>query len=159
MPDFRKGISMKHVIFAASLALAATTATAGDNGLMRKDSALGVTETVDAMVTAMETAGLRIFARVDHGAGAASIGEDIGASQLLIFGNPKVGTPAIQDDPAAGLFLPLKVLVYEDSMGGTKIVYEEPAKMLGKLGGVSEDAAYLKTMTGALAKFTDMPAN
>ena len=46
------------------------------------------------------------------------------------------------------------MLVYEDEMGGTKIVYEDPAAMLGKLGGVSDDAAYLKTMAGALAKFT-----
>lgn len=146
---------MKHMIFAAGLALAATTASAGENGLMLKESAQGVTETVDAMVTAMEAAGITIFARVDHGAGAESIGEDIGASQLLIFGNPKVGTPAIKDDPVAGLYLPLKVLVYEDDMGGTKIVYEDPAAMLGELGGVSEDAAYLQTMAGALKNFTD----
>ena len=150
---------MKHLIFAAGLALAATSATAGDNGMMRKDSAMGVAETVDSMVSAMEEAGITIFARVDHGAGAQSIGADVGEMQLLIFGNPKVGTPAIQDDPVAGLFLPLKVLVYEDAMGATKIVYEEPAAMLGKLGGVSEDAAYLQTMAGALAKFTDMVAN
>ena len=149
------GALMRHLIFAAGLGLVATGVTAGDNGLMRKDSAIGVTETVDAMVTAMEEAGITIFARVDHGAGAQSIGEDVGDMQLLIFGNPKVGTPAIQDDPVAGLFLPLKVLVYEDGMGGTKIVYEEPAAMLGELGGVSEGAAYLQTMAGALAKFTD----
>lgn len=150
---------MKHLIFAAGLALAATSATAGDNGMMRKDSAMGVAETVDSMVSAMEEAGITIFARVDHGAGAQSIGADVGEMQLLIFGNPKVGTPAIEDDPVAGLFLPLKVLVYEDAMGATKIVYEEPAAMLGKLGGVSEDAAYLQIMAGALAKFTDMVAN
>lgn len=150
---------MKHLIFAAGLALAATSATAGDNGMMRKDSAMGVAETVDSMVSAMEEAGITIFARVDHGAGAQSIGADVGEMQLLIFGNPKVGTPAIEDDPVAGLFLPLKVLVYEDAMGATKIVYEEPAAMLGKLGGVSEDAAYLQTMAGALAKFSDMVAN
>jgi uncharacterized protein (DUF302 family) len=150
---------MKHLIFAAGLALAVTSATAGDNGMMRKDSAMGVAETVDSMVSAMEEAGITIFARVDHGAGAQSIGADVGEMQLLIFGNPKVGTPAIEDDPVAGLFLPLKVLVYEDAMGATKIVYEEPAAMLGKLGGVSEDAAYLQTMAGALAKFTDMVAN
>ena len=150
---------MKHLIFAAGLALAATTAMAGDNGLMRKDSAMGVAETVDTMVSAMEEAGITIFARVDHGAGAQSIGEDVGDMQLLIFGNPKVGTPAIQDDPVAGLFLPLKVLVYADGMGNTKIVYEEPAAMLGELGGVSDDAGYLQTMAGALAKFTDMASN
>ena len=146
---------MKHWIIGAGMAVAATLATAGDNGMMRKDSALGVTETVDAMVAAMESNGITIFARVDHGAGAQSIGEDIGASQVLIFGNPKVGTPAIKDDPVAGLFLPLKVLVYEDAMGATQIVYEEPAAMLGDLGGVSDDAAYLNVMAGALKNFTD----
>lgn len=146
---------MKHWIIGAGMAVAATLATAGDNGMMRKDSALGVTETVDAMVATMESNGITIFARVDHGAGAQSIGEDIGASQVLIFGNPKVGTPAIKDDPVAGLFLPLKVLVYEDAMGATQIVYEEPAAMLGDLGGVSDDAAYLNVMAGALKNFTD----
>ncbi len=133
----------------------ATPAFSGDNGIIRKEAAAGVTETMDQLVGTLEGAGLKVFARVDHGAGAQSIGADIGASQLLIFGNPKVGTPAIQDDPVSGLFLPLKVLVYEDSTGKTMIAYEEPAKMLGRLGGVSEDAAYVQTMTGALGKFTD----
>ena len=89
---------------------------------------------------------------------AQSIGADVGASQLLVFGNPKVGTPAIQDDPVSGLFLPMKVLVYEDATGKVMIAYEEPAKMLGRLGGVSEDAAYIQAMTGALGKFTDAVA-
>ncbi|WP_425040651.1 DUF302 domain-containing protein [Primorskyibacter sp. S187A] len=149
---------MAAVGFATAMALANMSA-AGDNGMITKPSALGVTETVDAMEAAMREAGLKIFARVDHGAGAVSIGEDIGASQLLIFGNPKVGTPALKDDPMAGLFLPLKVLVFEDGMGKTTIAYEDPTAMLGKLGGVSEDAAYLKVMTGALGKFTDMAMN
>ncbi|MEL6886952.1 MAG: DUF302 domain-containing protein [Pseudomonadota bacterium] len=133
----------------------AGTAMAGDGGIIRKEAAAPVNETVDALVTAMEGAGITVFARVDHGAGAQSIGEDIGASQLLIFGNPKVGTPAIKDDPAAGLYLPLKVLVFEDGTGKTMIAYEEPAAMLGDLGGVASDAAYLQVMAGALAKFTD----
>lgn len=150
---------MKQLILSAGLVLAASGAIAGDNGLTTKDGSLGVTETVDAMVTAMEGAGITIFARVDHGAGATSVGEDVGDMQVLIFGNPQVGTPAIKDDPVAGLYLPLKVLVYEDAMGDTKIVYEDPAEMLGNLGGLAGDAEYIKTMTGALARFTDMAAN
>jgi len=130
-------------------------AMAGDNGIIRKESASGVTDTMDALQSALEAAGLTIFARVDHGAGAQGIGEDIGASQLLIFGNPKLGTQAMLDDRSAGLFLPMKVLVFEDETGKTMIAYEEPAAMLGRLGGVSEDAAYIQTMTGALGKFTD----
>ena len=132
----------------------AVVAMAGDSGIIRKEAAGGVAETVDGLVASMEGAGLTIFARVDHGAGAQSIGEDIGASQLLIFGNPKVGTPAIKDDPVSGLFLPLKVLVYEDAAGQAWLAYEDPGKMLGALGGVSESAPYLKVMQGALAKFT-----
>ncbi|WP_299687381.1 DUF302 domain-containing protein [uncultured Tateyamaria sp.] len=144
------------IVFGWILMMAmAGAAMAGDNGIIRKQAAGGVAETVDALASAMEGAGITVFARVDHGAGAQSIGEDIGASQLLIFGNPKVGTPAMKDDPVAGLFLPLKVLVFEDGTGKTMIAYEDPKAMLEKLGGVSEDAAYLNVMTGALAKFTD----
>ena len=57
----------------------AGAAMAGDNGIVRKEAAASVTETVDALVSTLEGAGLKIFARVDHGAGAQSIGEDIGA--------------------------------------------------------------------------------
>ncbi|WP_299724868.1 DUF302 domain-containing protein [uncultured Tateyamaria sp.] len=146
---------MKILATAAVIIAMAGTAMAGDSGIIRKEAATGVVETVDQLVATMEGAGLKIFARVDHGAGAASIDEDIGASQLLIFGNPKVGTPAIKDDPVSGLFLPLKVLVYEDSTGKTMIAYEDPTEMLTRLGGVSGDAPYLKVMTGALGKFTD----
>ena len=146
---------MKILAAAAVIIAMAGAAMAGENGIVRKEAASGVVETVDQLVATMEAAGLTIFARVDHGAGAVSIGEDVGASQLLIFGNPKVGTPAIKDDPVSGLFLPLKVLVYEDGTGKTMIAYEDPGEMLGQLGGVSGDAPYLAVMTGALARFTD----
>ena len=131
------------------------TVMAGDNGIIRKEAAGGVIETMDKLQAALEGAGLTIFARVDHGAGAQGVGEDIGASQLLIFGNPKLGTQAMLDDRTAALFLPMKIAVFEDSTGKTMIAYEDPKAMLGKLGGVSEDAAYLTVMTGALANFTD----
>lgn len=145
---------MKQMLLATAVVFAGLPLFAGENGLIRKESAQAVGETVDALVTAMEGAGLKVFARVDHGAGAVSVGADIGASQLLIFGSPKVGTPALIDDPLAGLFLPLKVLVYQDAMGKAWIVYEDPRGMAEKLGGVSADAPYLATMSGALAKFT-----
>ncbi len=146
---------MKFLIVVGFILTTASAAMAGENGILRKTASASVTETVDALVEAMKGAGLTIFARIDHGAGAQSIGEDIGASQLLIFGNPKVGTPAIKDDPMSGLFLPLRVLVFEDGTGATMIAYEDPTEMLGRLGGVSEDAPYLAVMAGALAKFTD----
>ena len=145
---------MKSFIAAAIVSLMALPLFAGESGLIRKESAQGVSATVDALTTAMEGAGLNIFARVNHGAGAKSVGEDIGASELLIFGSPKVGTPAIKDDPLAGLYLPLKVLVYEDTGGTVWVAYEDPEKTLTHLGGISESAPYLQVMKGALGKFT-----
>jgi uncharacterized protein (DUF302 family) len=133
-------------------------AFAGDGGIVRKQARMDVAQTADALQEAFLSAGLTVFARVNHGAGAVSVGADVGQSELLIFGNPKVGTPAIQDDPLAGLFLPLKVLVYEDSVGQAWIAYQDPVAMLGPLGGVEDNAAYLKVMTGALAKFTSAVA-
>lgn len=117
-------------------------------------SELSVTETMDALEAAVEDAGATVFARVDHAAGANKAGLDLNPSQLLIFGNPKLGTPAMIDNALAGLYLPLKVLVYEDSRGQVYLTYEDPALVLKQLTGVQEDAAYLAKMTGALAKLT-----
>lgn len=133
----------------------AGTAVAGDSGIIRKEASGGVVETMDKLQATLEGAGLTIFARVDHGAGAQGVGEDIGASELLIFGNPKLGTQVMLDDRTAALFLPMKIAVYEDETGQTIVAYEDPASMLGDLGGVSGDAAYIQTMTGALGNFTD----
>ena len=145
---------MKRILFSIAMALAAAPLLAGDGDIIRKESARGVAATVDSLQATMETAGLTIFARVNHGAGAKAIGDDVGESELLIFGNPKVGTPAIKDDPLAGLYLPMKVLVYEDTGGTVWVAYEDPVKTLSHLGGVAETAPYLKIMQGALGKFS-----
>ncbi len=69
-----------------------------------------------------------------------------------------IGTPAMQDNPLAGLFLPLRVLAYEDAAGQTWLVYEDPEEMLEDLDGVSEDADYIQKMAGALRNLTTQAA-
>jgi uncharacterized protein (DUF302 family) len=64
-----------------------------------------------------------------------------------------MGTAAMQDDPRAGLFLPLRVLVYEDAEGQVWIAYQDPEDMFDDLK-ISDDAPYLKMMAGALGKLT-----
>ncbi len=103
-------------------------------------------------------AGATIFARVDHGGGAESVGMDLADSELLIFGNPKLGTPAMQDDILAGLYLPLKILVYADADGQTWIAWEEPEETFDDLD-IDDDAAYLDVMEDALEKFAEAAAN
>lgn len=150
---------MKMWIAAGAMALMGSMGMAGESGIVKVKAASDVATTMDALEAAVTGAGATVFARVDHGAGASSVGLDLAPSQLLIFGNPKLGTPAMQDDPLAGLFLPLKVLVYRDGAGQVWLRYEAPAKTLEDMGGVPKDAGYLAMMAGALAKLTGKAAS
>jgi uncharacterized protein (DUF302 family) len=108
---------------------------------------------MDRLETKVKGAGATVFARVDHAAGAASVDMQMAPSQLLIFGNPKLGTPAMQADPLAGLYLPLKVLVYEDASGSVWLAYQAPSETFDDLA-IPKDAGFLAKMSGALNKLT-----
>ena len=120
--------------------------------IVRVKASGDVASTMDALEAAVKGAGARVFARIDHAGGAEKAGMELAPSQVLIFGNPKLGTPAMQDDPLAGLFLPLKVLVFEDAEGQVWVTYEDPAEMLEDAEGVPADADYVGKMNKALGK-------
>lgn len=141
---------MKHLILASSLLAAALPAWAED--ITRVQATSDVAATMDALEAAVNGAGATVFARVDHGAGAEGIGMELRPAQLLIFGNPALGTPAMQADPLAGLYLPLKVLVYEDD-AGVWLAYENVEETFDDLK-VPENAEYLGKMNGALQALT-----
>lgn len=144
---------MKRILAAAAISLAGLPALASDDDLMKVESSDDVATTMDRLEAAVTEAGANVVARVDHAAGAASVDMELSPTQVLIFGNPNVGTQAMQDDPRAGLFLPMKVLVYEDSDGQTWLVYQDPEEMFDDLD-IDDDAKYITTMTGALDKLT-----
>jgi uncharacterized protein (DUF302 family) len=142
---------MKNTLIAGAIAVSSTLPAQAE--LLSVPSNKSVTQTVDALAAAVENAGAKVFARVDHAGGAAKVGAALSDAELLIFGNPKIGTPAMQSDIRAGLFLPLKVLAYEDAEGAVFLTYEDPAEMFSGLD-IAEDAAFVATMRGALAKLT-----
>src|SRR6056297_486353 len=148
---------MKRYLAAAAISLAGLPAFASDDDLMMVQSSSDVATTMDRLEAAVTEAGANVMARVDHAAGAASVDMDLAPTQVLIFGNPKIGTQAMQDDPVAGLFLPMKVLVYQDGAGQTWLAYEDPKEMFDNLA-ISDDAGYIKMMTGALGKLTGKAA-
>ena len=113
-----------------------------------------VAATADKLEAAISKAGASVAARVDHGAAAAKAGLALDEAQLVIFGNPQIGTPVMQYDSLAGLYLPLRVLVYKDSEGQVWLAYEDPAAMLRSLEGVASDAPYIGKMRGALGALT-----
>ena len=142
----------QQIMTAAALCVLATTASAEVvSKIAPTDDVAG---TMDKLVAAVEAAGATVFARVNHGEGAANASMELYPSELLIFGNPKLGTPAMQDDPLAGLALPLRVLVFENADGRAVVAWEPPATFLDGLQ-IPEDAGYVAQMTEALDKLTD----
>ena len=121
--------------------------------LITKPSPHTVGITIDRLVAAVEGAGAKVFARVDHAAGATSVGMELRPTQLLIFGNPKLGTPALQAGQTSGLDLPLRVVVYQAEDGQVFLAYHPPFKLSAD-HGIPADAQVLKKMTGALDKLT-----
>ncbi|WP_188128100.1 DUF302 domain-containing protein [Shimia marina] len=142
---------MKNYLIAGAIAMSTTLPAQAE--LLSVPSNKPVAQTMDALQAAVETAGAKVFARVDHAGGAANVGAELADAELLIFGNPKIGTPAMQADIKAGLFLPLKVLAYEDASGAVFLTYEDPAQMFAELD-IAEDADFVATMRGALSKLT-----
>lgn len=74
-------------------------------------------ETVARLEAAIADLGLYLFAKIDHAKGASSIGQMLEPNLLLIFGHPSGGTPLIQQSPAIGIDLPLKILIYQETIG------------------------------------------
>ena len=97
-----------------------------DSGITRITSHHSVTATVERLESLLKERAITIFARIDFSGDAARAGLTMLPEQMLIFGNPKAGTPLMQSEPAAGLDLPLKALVWQDAAGETQIAYNDP---------------------------------
>lgn len=107
-----------------------------------------VAGTVDRMVSALEARDIRVFARVDHAAGARESGLELADEVLLIFGDPRVGTLLMQEDAAAGYELPLRVLFWD--AGGQTMVGWRPPTELGGEYRLDEHPDVLQRMEGLL---------
>lgn len=114
-----------------------------------KQSAHGVAETVERFIKVAESKGLKIFARIDHAKGAKSVNQTIRPAQVVLFGHPKLGTALMKAEPKIGLDLPLKVLVYEDVVGKTWLVYAPAATLKARYGVSDMDKAF-NAMAGTL---------
>ena len=105
---------------------------AEDEGVISVRSAHDVRTTMDRLESAVRAAGLNVFDRIDHAAGAAKVGLTLRPTQLLIFGNPKVGTRLMHCSQRAALDLPMKALVWEDANGHVWLSYNDPAYLAAR---------------------------
>lgn len=139
--------------FAAVLCVPAAMPVRAADGVVLTPSASDVKTTMDKLQKILTDKGVTIFARIDHAAGAKSIGQTLRPMEVLVFGNPKLGTALMQKNPETGLDLPLKALVFQAENGTTYIAYTDPA-YLSKRYGVTEPASTFEQMAEALKSFT-----
>ncbi len=104
-----------------------TMALNSSTGIVDVPSNHSVDETVDKLKAILNAKGVTLFALVDHSGGAEKVGMKMPPTKLLIFGNPKGGTPVMLAAPSIAIDLPLKVLVWEDTSGKVWISYNSPA--------------------------------
>ena len=129
-----------------------------NEGLITIPSQFSVKETIDRLVAKVTSVGLLVFARVDHTAGAKQAGFDLRPTELLIFGNPRGGTPLMLDKQSAGIDLPVKALACEDADGKVWLAYNDPAWIAERHGLMDASADAVRAMTAGLAMVTKAAA-
>jgi uncharacterized protein (DUF302 family) len=108
-------------------------------------------ETTDRLVAAVASHNMAVVARIDHAKAAAGAGLKLRPTEVVIFGNPGVGTVVMQDVPTIGIDLPLKALVWEDEDGATWLSYNEPHWLAVRHEAIRGHQAVLAAMATGLA--------
>ena len=88
-------------------------------------------ETARRLVEAVERRGLKVFARVDHAAAARDVALELADEEVVLFGDPRAGTPLMASDPRIGIELPLRILVWLDA-DGTALGYNDPSELANR---------------------------
>lgn len=108
--------------------------TRSQTDLVEHASRANFADTLERLTRSIESAGMRIFCRIDHAAAAAEVGLSMPPTTVLIYGSPKGGTPVMLATPSAALDLPLRVLVREEAGGRVMVAFNPITLTLGRLG-------------------------
>ena len=145
MTFIRTTRSLTLATLVAGISLAAQAA----DGLIAVKSPHSVADTATKLVAVLQERGLKLFARVDHAGGAASINQKLRPTEVLIFGNPQGGTPFMACQQSVGIDLPLKALVWQDEAGQVWFGYNDPAWLAARHGATA--CPVVPNLTKALA--------
>ena len=139
---------------AVGLSLSATVVAeqAKVDGFISVESAHSVKDTADKLETVLNSKGMTVFNRINHQQGAEKAGLQLRETEVILFGNPKVGTPLMQCAQSVAIDLPQKALIWKDEAGKVWLSYNDPAYLAARHNIEGCEAA-LKKVSGALAKF------
>ncbi|MEM9602467.1 MAG: DUF302 domain-containing protein [Pseudomonadota bacterium] len=125
---------------------------AADDGMVTVASPHTVAGTIDRLAAALESKGMTVFTRINHAANATKADLALRPTEVLIFGNPRIGTPLMNCAQRLAIDLPQKMLAYEDEEGQVHLAYNAPDYLNARHGASACDAVFAK-VTGALANF------
>ncbi|HUV22497.1 MAG TPA: DUF302 domain-containing protein [Gammaproteobacteria bacterium] len=148
---------MNKIISGFILACLFTASVAAGEGMISVKSAHSVNDTADRLESILGAKGMTVFARIDHAAGAQKAGKTLLPTELLVFGNPKVGTPLMLCSRSIAIDLPQKALIWQDAAGDTWISYNDPQFLKLRHNTQGCDAVLQKVAT-ALGNFANKAA-
>ena len=129
-----------------------------ESGLISIKSAHDVKMTADRLENVLKTKGMRVFIRIDHAQGGQTVGKILRPTEVIIFGNPKVGTPLMQCSQSVAIDLPQKALVWEDEAGQVWLSYNDP-EYLAKRHKIKGCGEVLNKVAKALNNFAMAATN
>ena len=140
------------VMVGSILCATATLNAYADDGLIRLQSASSVTETADKLEAVLKAKGMTVFTRINHSKGAESVGLSLQPTEVVVFGNPKIGTLLMNCSPQVAIDLPQKALIQEDDQGQVWLSYNDP-QYLAERHNIQGCETPLKKVAGALNAF------
>ena len=143
---------MKFKLLTLVLATTLPVLVHADNGLIKIKSAFDVNTTTDRLEKILNAKGMTVFNRINHSDAAEKVGVTIRPTQLLIFGNPKVGSPLMACQQSFAIDLPQKALISQDENNVVWLTYNDP-KYIAKRHNVSGCEKSLNKVEKALATF------
>jgi len=129
-----------------------TTLAIAENGMISVKSPYPVAETADRLIAVLEEQNMNVFSRIDHAAGAAAVDMELRPTQLVIFGNPRAGTPLMQCSQTVAIDLPQKALIWQDAGGQVWLSYNDP-RYLAERHELDACSELVEKIAGALANF------
>jgi uncharacterized protein (DUF302 family) len=122
-----------------------------DSGIVTVPGNHSVDQTVEKLEATLRAKGVKLFVTIDHSGEAERAGLHMRPTKLLIFGNPKAGTPVMVASPTSAIDLPLKILVWEDNSGQVQISYNSPAYLQTRHGLPEELVQNIAVVAGLAA--------
>ena len=125
---------MRTTMVAFIFVLVSVLSVSAETGLINLKCSHDVKNTADRLETVLKEKGMNVFLRINHTDGARKVGQELRPTELVIFGNPKVGTPLMQCGQTAAIDLPQKALVWQDENGQVWLTYNDPQYLAARHG-------------------------